>query len=159
MRQVSSNIVKQLQNHENTNKIALEEINFDKKGFSQDLDHMIESNFHDLKISRATEKPKITTEAVASSSTPKARAGKMKLLKLKASGVVDMSNLLNSRRSEELKKEDFQAVSSDLLRVKPLVVVGPAGVGKHTLIQELLKRYPSKFKLASSFVSYHPLNI
>ena len=82
----------------------------------------------------------------------------MKLLKVKPYGVVDMTNILDKDASEEQKKENYQAITQGQVSSKPLIIVGPSGVGKHTLIQELLKRFPDEFKRAPSYVCYHPLN-
>ena len=66
------------------------------------MNNIIDQNIQDLKITQATEpKPTITTESAATSSKPKEKAGKMKLLKVKPSGVVDMTNILNKDASEE----------------------------------------------------------
>jgi hypothetical protein len=64
-----------------------------------------------LAISEVQEKrPRVTSEA---NSTPmkSAKASKMKLLKIKTGVVTDVTQVLSSRRSEDMKREDFLRVT------------------------------------------------
>jgi guanylate kinase len=42
------------------------------------------------------------------------------------------------------------------LRGKPFILVGPSGVGKNTLVQEVLKKYEGIFEKKASFTTRPP---
>ena len=50
-------------------------------------------------------------------------------------------------------KEYFHPFNPTPLKYKPLIVVGPSGVGKSTLVVEVLKKYGSLFEQKVSFTT------
>ena len=50
-------------------------------------------------------------------------------------------------------KEYFHPFNPTPLKYKPLIVVGPSGVGKSTLIDEVLKKYGDIFERKISFTT------
>ena len=50
-------------------------------------------------------------------------------------------------------KEYFHPFNPTPLKYKPLIVVGPSGVGKGTLINEILKKYGGLFEKKISYTT------
>merc|ERR1711865_283299 len=50
-------------------------------------------------------------------------------------------------------KEYFHPFNPTPLRGKPFILVGPSGVGKNTLVQEVLKKYEGIFEKKASYTT------
>ena len=50
-------------------------------------------------------------------------------------------------------KEYFHPFNPTPLRGKPFILVGPSGVGKNTLVQEILKKYDGIFEKKVSYTT------
>jgi guanylate kinase len=50
-------------------------------------------------------------------------------------------------------KEYFHPFNPTPLRGKPFIIVGPSGVGKNTLVQEILKKYEGIFEKKISYTT------
>jgi guanylate kinase len=50
-------------------------------------------------------------------------------------------------------KEYFHPFNPTPLKYKPLILVGPSGVGKNTLINEVLKKYGNLFERKISYTT------
>ena len=50
-------------------------------------------------------------------------------------------------------KEYFHPFNPTPLKYKPLILVGPSGVGKHTLVDEILKKYGNLFERKISYTT------
>ena len=55
-------------------------------------------------------------------------------------------------------KEYFHPFNPTPLKGKPFIIVGPSGVGKNTLLLEVLKKYDNMVKplMANMPIEYHP---
>ena len=53
-------------------------------------------------------------------------------------------------------KEYFHPFNPTPLRGKPFILVGPSGVGKNTLVQEVLNKYKGIFEKKVSFTTRPP---
>ena len=56
-------------------------------------------------------------------------------------------------------KEYFHPFNPTPSRGKPFVIVGPSGVGKNTLVQEVLKKYEGIFEKKMSHTTRPPKKI
>jgi guanylate kinase len=56
-------------------------------------------------------------------------------------------------------KEYFHPFNPTPLQYKPLILVGPSGVGKHTLVSEAIKKYGSLFERKKSVTTREPRTI
>lgn len=56
-------------------------------------------------------------------------------------------------------KEYFHPFNPRPQQYKPLILVGPSGVGKHTLVKEAIKKYGNLFELKKSVTTRKPRDI
>lgn len=82
-------------------------------------------------------------------------------MKLTQAQVVDQlsdSELLEKvKANTSLRQEAIELENSARqMKYKPLIIVGPSGVGKGTLIEELTKKYPNLFGFSVSYTTRDP---
>ena len=68
------------------------------------------------------------------------------------------SDLVNMRNTARLIKENLKAQkkATEKVAYKPLVMVGPSGAGKGTLIDFLYGKFPDKFGFSVSYTTRPP---
>ena len=74
------------------------------------------------------------------------------MLKLSAEELRSEVEKNEEARNAAVKRE----VSKDGEKFKPLIIVGPSGVGKSTLISGLTDKYPNSFGFSISFTTRQP---